>query len=346
MATRRLALCLEQTLGHRAHGLQLEHAVARRGAGVAVHRITYPERARVPVSWALRASVQAYRAVRGRHYDAALFHTQTVALLAPLAMRGRPYIVSVDATPLQFDALGAWYGHATGRAPAERAKRRWYARVFRDAASLVSWSQWAADSLVADYGADPARILVAHPGAPPAFFAIPREPRSGPVRILFVGGDFERKGGPELLRAFEGLEHHAELVLVTGADVPARPGVRVLRDIAPGTPAQRDAFAAADIFCLPTRGDCTPVVLGEAMAAGLPVVTTTIASNPEVVPLAAGALVPPGDVGALHDALVVLVRDANARARCGAIARAHAHERMDAAANADRLLDLLQQVAS
>ena len=346
MPAPRYAMCLEQTLGHRAHGVQLERAIAARAAPVDVYRIAYPQRPRVRVSWALRSSAQAYRALHGRRYDAVLFHTQTVALLAPQATSGRPYVVSVDATPLQIDALGRWYEHDRGNALAERAKRRWYRRVFRNAAGLVTWSQWAADSLVADYDADPARILVAHPGAPPAFFDIPREPRPAPVRVLFVGGDFARKGGPELLRAFAGLEREAELVLVTNADVPAQAGVRVLRDIAPGTAAQRDAFAAADVFCLPTRGDCTPVVLGEAMAAGLPIITTSIASNPEVVPQSCGTLVPPGDIDALRSALVTLVRDANARARRGAAARAHARAHMDAAANAGRLIDLLQQVAA
>jgi glycosyltransferase involved in cell wall biosynthesis len=198
---------------------------------------------------------------------------------------------------------------------------------------------------VRDYGVSPDRLLVAHPGAPDPFFDVPRGKNGHRPRILFVGGDFERKGGPALLQAFVPLASKAELVLVTGAAVPEQAGVTVLRDIRPGTAEQLRVFADADVFCLPTLGDCTSVALGEAMAAGLPVVTTTIASNPEWVPEDVGALISPNDDVALRAALERLVENASLRQSMGARARDWAEQHMRARRNAGRILRFMEEVA-
>jgi len=344
----RVALCLEQTLGHRAHGQNLEAAVANSNLlQPAIHRVQYRD-SRLHLPWALEGSRIARAMVRGdaARYDALLFHTQTVSLFAPSAARSAPYVVSLDATPVQVDTMGRWYRHRRSARPLEAAKAAWYRHVFRGAAALVTWSHWAAESLATDYNVTGKPVLVAHPGAAEPFFQLPR-PRPGGTRprILFVGGDFTRKGGHDLLAAFAPLTDRAELVLVTEEAVEPLPGVTVLRDVRPGTPAQLRAFAEADIFCLPTFGDCTPVAVGEALAAGLPVVTTAIGSNHETVPPEAGYLVEPGDVTVLQQVLGALVDDGALRERMSHAARAQAREHMDATRNAERILELLAGVA-
>lgn len=348
MTSPRVALCLEQTLGHRAHGQNVEAAAHTYDPlDVRVHRVEYtPSRLHVP--WALRASRIARNMVResGQRYDALLFHTQTVSLFAQAAARGAKYVVSLDATPRQVDDMGRWYRHRRGPSVIESAKARWYRHVFRDASAFVTWSHWAAESLAADYGVSEKPILVAHPGAGRRFFEIPRpRPGAGRPRILFVGGDFERKGGYDLLAAFAPLASRAELVLVTPTPLPETAGVTVLRDVHPGSDALIRAYAEADLFCLPTYGDCTSVAIGEALAAGLPVITTSVGSNRETVPPEAGRIVPAGDVPALRAALSELVEDGALRDRMSLAAREHAHQHMDAAANARRILELLREVA-
>jgi glycosyltransferase involved in cell wall biosynthesis len=340
----RLALCLEQTLGHRAHARNVEGAVARSRASLDVLRVEPPDQpSRLP--WALDGSWRASRKLRASsRYDAVFFHTQSVSLFAP---RHTPYVVSLDATPVQVDTMGAWYNHRRGSGLGEAAKRRWYRSVFGRAAGLVTWSEWAARSLVADYGADASKVLVAHPGAGPEFFSIPERNGEGLPTILFVGGDFHRKGGDLLLRAFETLRGRARLILVTGEDVGVIPGVETVSGATPGSQLLLDAYARADIFCLPTRGDCTPVVLGEAMAAGLPVVTTGVGSNSETVRAGTdGLLVAPGDGPALDAALGHLIGDPGLRLAMGRVARDRARERFDAAQNADRVLAFLEAVAA
>lgn len=343
-----IALCLEQTLGHRAHGLSLEEAAVRSRRPADAIRVEFPTGRTYGLPWAVRGSASAVQKLRARPpYRAVLFHTQTISLFAPLAVRGGRYAVSVDATPLQVDAMGRWYGHRLGPRPLEEGKAAVYRRVLRGAGAVVAWSTWAADSLVHDYGVDRARVLVAHPGAPRSFFTLPRQTSSGRPRILFVGGDFLRKGGPALLRAFAPLSDRAELVLVTDAAVPAQRGVRVERGIGPGSDRLLRTYAEADVFCLPTRGDCTSVAIGEAMAAGLPVITTTVGSNRETVHDGeTGLLVPPGDGAALAAALRRLVDDVAERQRLGRQAREHARDHMDARGNARRVLSLLEDLAS
>ncbi|MCC6381909.1 MAG: glycosyltransferase family 4 protein [Dehalococcoidia bacterium] len=343
-----IALCLEQTLGHRAHGLNLEQAAAQCRQSADVIRVAFPTGRTFALPWALRGSASALQQLRARPpYRAVLFHTQTISLLASLAVRRGRYAVSVDATPVQIDAMGRWYAHRRAPRPLEESKAAVYRRVFKGAGAFVAWSEWAADSLVRDYGVDRARVLVAHPGAPRSFFLLPRKSVSARPRILFVGGDFVRKGGPALLRAFAPLSDRAELVLVTDAPVAPQPGVRVERGVRPGSDRQLRAYAEADVFCLPTRGDCTSVAIGEAMAAGLPVVTTTVGSNAETVtPGESGLLVPPGDEPALTSALCRLVDDASERQRLGLRAREHARDHMDARGNARRVFALLEDLAS
>ena len=82
------------------------------------------------------------------------------------------------------------------------------------------------------------------------------------------------------------------------------------------------AMAAFDVLVHASR-EPEPFgrVLVEAMAAGTPVVTTTIGAGPEIVPPEAGRLVPPGDAAALAAALEELLGDEQERRRCGRNAR-------------------------
>ena len=345
----RVALCLEQTLGHRAHSKNLEAGTKNSIAPIDVYHVEYPQHRRLPLPWALRSSVMAHRMLRSsnRSYGAVLYHTQTVSLLAPWLKGRSKYVVSVDATPVQMDGLGAWYNHSRAHRLVESLKKRWYQRVYQRSSALIAWSEWAAESLVSDYGADRSHILVAHPGATTSFFDMPRaEPRTRPT-ILFVGGDWQRKGGPSLLEAFSKVANRADLLIVSDADIALPTGARQERGIRPGTPNLLAAFAKSDIFCLPTLGDCTSVAIGEALAAGLPVISTRVGSNAETIRDGeTGLLIDAGDTDALAWALVRLVDDSVERARMSSAARSDARSRFNADRNAARLFRLLEHVSS
>ena len=109
-------------------------------------------------------------------------------------------------------------------------------------------------------------------------------------------------------------------------------------------PALRALYAAADAFVFPTFGDTRPLVVMEAMASGLPVVSTTVgAIAEEVEPGVTGYLVAPGDHRALSEAVLKLVVDPELGHQMGAAGR-HAAERLfDAATNYRELLALCKR---
>jgi len=341
----KLSLCLEQTLGHRAHTRNLERATEGI-QGASVVRVEYRERGRLPLPWTVRGSMDACRELRRRPAaDVTFFHTQSIGLFAAHATRGAKYAISVDATPRQMDTMGDWYGHRRNSGPIEVAKCFLYRRVLQRAAIVVAWSDWAQESLVTDYGVQRRRVAVVHPGAPGEFFRIPRTRLRRPT-ILFVGGDFDRKGGALLLEAFAALREQANLLVVTSAPLSEALGVEVVRNASPGSPELLDAYSRSDIFCLPTFGDCTSIAIEEAMAAGLPVVTTGVGSNPStVIDGCSGMIVQPGSVAEVVTALARLIDDGELRRTMGQNAREAAALDMDAEKNARRLVGLLKGAA-
>lgn len=145
----------------------------------------------------------------------------------------------------------------------------------------------------------------------PGGCAAAREP--GPVRFLFAGLIGARKGVPVLLDAWARLgfgEREAELWLVGHAPeqlrrlIPSKAGIRVL-----GRVAKADMgaiYRQCDIFVLPSYSEGFPLVLLEALAAGLPVITTPNTGAGDLRDHGASdcvALVEAGSVEALADAM-------------------------------------------
>jgi glycosyltransferase involved in cell wall biosynthesis len=92
-----------------------------------------------------------------------------------------------------------------------------------------------------------------------------------------------------------------------------------------------EALQRADVFLLPSYGEGQPLSILEAMAAGLPVVSTTVGSIAEVIEDGAnGFLIQPGDVSALARAMIELGEDADLRLRMGKRNRQDARERFSA----------------
>ena len=366
----RIAFVMEQALGHVAYAKNLYGNLASDHT-VEVCWLPIPFEvegwaAKLPIyrsNWTVRAGWRARRALRQTarrtDLDGLFIHTQVPGVLSVDWVRRYPSVVSLDATPLQYDALGAFYQHERGPDWLERQKFCLNRRLFQAADHLVTWTAWAKESLVQDYGLRGEKVTVIPPGVNPGDWACtrPRDRGEGKVRILFVGGDLARKGGDLLLTAFRELRRRGkqggsmggdelELHLVTRTPVDAEPGVFAYDDIVPNDPRLVQLYQQADIFALPTSGDCLPMVLSEAGAAGLPVVSTRVAGIPEIVADGqSGILIDPHDGQALTEALGRLIGDADLRLRMGCRAQEIIGERFDTRKNAARLLEIIKSTA-
>ena len=138
----------------------------------------------------------------------------------------------------------------------------------------------------------------------------------------------------------------AELHLVTSAEIEPAEGVYVHRGMTSNSEGLLELYRTADIFALPTRADCLAVVLGEAMAASLPIVTTNVGAHAEaVIDGETGVVIGPDDEISLGDALELLVDNPGLRKSMGQAGRNRAEANFDAQKNALRILELLQGIA-
>jgi glycosyltransferase involved in cell wall biosynthesis len=357
----RIGFVLEQGLGHVAYGMSLRRALERRTDIDPVWlevSFSTDGLGRLPVlgsSYAFRGNFRARMAIarahRQRRLDAMFLHTEAISLFTGDYMASIPTLLSLDATPINYDTLARWYGHEVGAGPVERAKFLVHRTMMRRARHLTAWSEWAKQSLVDDYGVRADSVTVVCPGTPLDKYAGNGERKvrgSGPMKILFVGGDFQRKGGDLLVRVVrEHFRSRAEAHIVTGSDVREGDGVHVYRGVKPHSPQLLKLYAEADVFVLPTRADCSPVVLGEAMASGLPIVSTRVAAIPEAVDDGKnGFLIDCDDADALRDRLERLAGDPALRARMGATSRRMGEARFDMDKNANRIADLLLEMVA
>ena len=101
--------------------------------------------------------------------------------------------------------------------------------------------------------------------------------------------------------------------------------------------------STADLFVFPTRGDCLPLAVLEALSSGLTVVTTAVGALPEAVTEGeTGRIVTLDDVPGLSAVLESLIGDGDERSRMGRNARAVARARFDAARNYTRLIETVK----
>ncbi len=356
-----IGFVIEQHLGHGTHSRNLERYVQDDQEVKPVWMPLEFEAAgwmkALPLirsNWSARASLLARSAIaharRQNRLDALFIHTQVASLLAGPAMRAVPTIISLDATPINYDTVGAFYGHKSG-GPLEGVKFRANVHAFRLAAGLVTWCRWAKDSLVSDYGAPPEKITVIPPGVDLSLW--PRRPaqharnESRPVRLLFVGGDFKRKGGEILLECFQRhFQQRCELHLVTQEPVTPGPNLFVYNGVKPRSETLTRLFAEADLFVFPTLADCAPVAVTEALAASLPVIATRVGAIPESVQDGkTGLLVDAGNAEQLRQAIAWLLDHPEQRAEMGQQGRRLIEADYDAEKNCRRLLEMLKAAA-
>ena len=188
-------------------------------------------------------------------------------------------------------------------------------RLMASAAKLIVTSPRTKRDLKG-FDVDPAKVAVVVPGVQPAAPAAGLG-RSLPEALLCVGTLTKRKGHPVLLRALAqllDLDWHLAMVGSAAWDPEhARRIASMIDDFGLSNritmigEQDEDGLSAlyhqADLFVLASHHEGYGMVLAEALARGLPIVSTTAGAIPDTVPAGAGTLTPPGDADAFADAL-------------------------------------------
>jgi colanic acid/amylovoran biosynthesis glycosyltransferase len=185
------------------------------------------------------------------------------------------------------------------------------------------------------------KLDVVHCGVEPdALQPPPRRDDNGPLRILCVGRLVPGKGHAVLLDALSQLREEGIYALTTFVgDGPERAQLEQLAEElrldvrfagAVGQDELRAFYEDAQLFCLPTFAEGLGVVLLEAMACGLPVVSSLVMGVPEVVDDGeTGLLVRPGRPDLLAEAIERLAAAPDLRERMGRAGRRRVVEEFD-----------------
>ncbi len=172
-------------------------------------------------------------------------------------------------------------------------------------AQFVAMSEWCAQGFVRDYGLQQGDVGVIGPPLDldliDAAEDLAEDPREG---ALFIGGDFQRKGGEALLEVARKIPQLAFHVVTTSEVQNAPANVIVHRGLQPESPELLKLLWSAQMFVFPTTADCSPLAVLEAQATELPVIATNVGGLGDMVKSGQhGWLIPPHRVDDLEDAI-------------------------------------------
>ena len=241
-----------------------------------------------------------------------------------------PHFMRTDMTVIQAARAGHFAVAAmTSRAIDEAVRLQ--CTILSSASHVFAASEWTARSLRDDCGVPAERVSVVYTGGGLHVPDGVNESKAG-REILFVGLDWERKGGPLLLEAFRRLRSKlpdATLRIVGCTPGIRDPGVLIEGRLSKADPAQYErlvrCYLRASCFCLPTLFDPFPNVIIEAASVGLATVAINNGSRSEaIIDGQTGALVSSANPEAIAVELYNMLHDMERCHRMGAAARNYA----------------------
>ena len=256
----------------------------------------------------------------------AQLHPDTPLIIDGLAFGGMPPHLVTEIVQPVIALVHHPLAYETGLTTAEARRLYTFERqALAVARHVIVTSATTMRLLHRDYNVAEDRLTVAEPGTLPAL----RAPGCGsPLQLLAVGATVPRKGYDVLIEALSQLKNNDWHLTVVGATDRDPRHMTQLREATlksgrrgqisfTGAVSDEDLqrhYARADIFVLPSLFEGYGMALTEALAHGLPIITTTAGAVAETVPDDAAIKVDPGDTTALVDALTKVVDDAALRA--------------------------------
>lgn len=253
-----------------------------------------PRHGRLTTTWKYSRITDEYcrrtllRSIAGSGCDTVL----QIQDIAPLPV---PFFLYQD---LSYDALLSVHDPDNDRAVLPnisvgmmRRRRARQLAIYERAAGVLAMSEWFARTLVEVTGLPAEKVHVVHPGITAA--TDPSRPipeRARPRRrLLFVGGDFRRKGGPLVVAATELLRREFDpSITLTVAGPPVwplpgdpPPGVRFLGTLP--TDEVAALWDSHDLFVMPSHLEAFGIVFAEALSRGVPCVGRDAFAMPEII---------------------------------------------------------------
>mgnify|MGYP000185726619 CR=1 FL=1 len=268
----------------------------------------------------------------GRSAGARLFVEQTIS----------PRLCEIRFLQEANEAFPGWSDHhfepcTADDLYAQRERSEWSL-----ADRVIAGSEFVREGLVAE-GCAPEKICVVPYGVDPAVSASAAKVASDPPLALFVGRVNLRKGAPLIEQAARRLAGTVRFRAVGAVDLPdrARSAISEVVELAGPIPRTRvwEEYQQADLFIFPSFCEGSATVVYEALASGLPVVTTPNAGS-VVREGAEGFVVEAGDLESFTDRVETLARNADLRAAMSDAARRRAAD-FTVDAYAERLLNAL-----
>lgn len=250
----------------------------------------------------------------------------------------KPYVIYTDGT-MELSARGYPMYRLWPSGAEKNVRKKLEKEAYQKASRVLTFSECARRSVIEDFGIDDNKVVTVYAGANikelPTF-----EKDYSKKTILFVGKDFDRKGGPTLIKAFKQIKKEirdAKLIIVSEPNLnyPSRMhtifdlfGITLskpkinLPDLVIKSAVHYDKliqlYKDASIFAMPSIQENFGHVFLEAMTYKLPCVGTTVDAMPEIIEDGkSGFLAPPNDHKQLADNLILLLEDENLMKKMG-----------------------------
>lgn len=288
----------------------------------------------------------AQRAIKDweNQYDL-IFQLHTMFSLGKLP-ENSPYVLATDNTyRISEQYWPKWV-------PVKWGRDSWVRReteVYQNAAFIFTWSEFARQSMIQDYGISPDKIVATGVGANFIKSQIDQKTYDSQT-ALFIGYEFERKGGKAILEAWEQVQKQlpkAKLIIVG----PPKPNETLPAGVDWLGPVQDrekiwELYDQATVFVMPSLFEPWGLVFAEAMGMGLPCIGSNVGATPElVIDGETGLLVPPHGSDELAEALINILSNPELAQRLGHQAHALMKEQFTWGKMVDKMTPHLLRVA-